>query len=122
MEKKGVRREILDAFKEVYYSLGNMMPVMGNCKAGEKDNWLFKMKYICEIFQSPIINKEILMKYQEGKLSFRYTSQYELWPGWISDCWNNNKEKFIDDNFYMIYFQIKYMTMIIIMREKMNNF
>lgn len=105
VEGKGCER-ICDMFREVYYSLGNMMPVMGNCKAGSEDNWMYKMKFIHEIFEKdPLtISKEKLEAYQKGDISFRCTSQRELWPAWIRGCWKNDKEKFIADNFlYDIY-------------------
>lgn len=102
LEKKNLDKKMMDAFEEICYSIGNMMPVIGNCKAGTADNWAYKMNRFSEYFNNDNqnLNEDIFKKYQNGDVSFRNTSQLDLWPVWVKKYWRD-KNEFIRANFLM---------------------
>ena len=88
----------LEAFLSVCYWCGNMMPVVSSYSPGRGDycgldNWKVKLDFILSVFYRNELNKDEQNNYTiflkgEG----RYQKQKQLWPGWIDNQWNANKD------------------------------
>lgn len=92
----------LKCFAYVYYWIGNMIPVRCSFYPGRwgADNWRYKMSEILKFYKYSRVEAEDLRKNATGN-----ASQKQLWPDWLINHSDMNKDEFVNENYLMDFFE-----------------